>query len=267
MTTIEQAKNWLKAADAIIVTAGNRYVNYEGLDILSEAFTQEFPKWAEKTKANNIGNALEAPLSWEDKWAFWSDLIQRYTLSYQPSRQMEQLQAVLADKPYFIANSSFAHLFEQAGFAKKRIFNIFGDWTKTQCSSGINHGNTDDLETVKQFVAGNGKVPKCTVCGKELELHMPLNSNFFPDTDANHDFRWFITNNEKVNLVVLQLGVDVLSPQLAAPVINLVQQFPTWHFISCDLEASALPDDLKKRSYSEASDPKELLAKLVKEEK
>ncbi|CCI84275.1 hypothetical protein FC52_GL001396 [Lactobacillus pasteurii DSM 23907 = CRBIP 24.76] len=263
MTKIQEAKTWLKDADAVIVTAGNRMAINEGLDIFSENFMQEFPDWAEKTEANNIANALDVPSSWQEKWQLWSDLIDRYTVNYQASEQMKQLKSLLADKPYFIASSSFAHLFEKAGFDPKKIFNIFGDWTKTQCSSGINHGHTDDLAVVEQFKGGSGQVPVCKTCGKELELHMPMTPHFYPDTDANHDFRWFITNNEDAKLVVLQLGVDLSSPQLAAPVIELVGQFPNWRFISCDLPNGSLPYAMQDRVYTESSDPKTLLAKLM----
>ena len=59
MEKLQQAKNWLNHADAIIVTAGNGFAREEGLDILSEEeFDNNFGKIAEKYNVHTIGDAL-----------------------------------------------------------------------------------------------------------------------------------------------------------------------------------------------------------------
>lgn len=93
---------------------------------------------------------------------------------------------------------------------------------------------------------------------------MPLNANFFPDTDANTRFRWFLTGNEDKNVVVLELGVDETSPQLLDPMVKLVEQFPNWKYVSADLEEDDLPDDLQKRSFALNSNSHELMENLIK---
>lgn len=273
MTNLTDAKKWLKDADAIIVTAGNGMAREEGLDILSEEnFDDQFGKIADKYDVHTIGDALGKKFdSWAEQWAFWSQLINEYSLEYEPSETMLALKGLLKDKQYFIATSMFGHFFENAGFNENRIFNAFGDWTQMQCSSGINHGQKDDREIVRQFIEAekNGQVteemvPKCDTCNSEMELHMPLNANFFPDTDANTRFRWFLTGNEDKNVVVLELGVDETSPQLLDPMVKLVEQFPNWKYVSADLEEDDLPDDLQKRSFALNSNSHELMENLIK---
>ncbi|AZN77214.1 Sir2 family NAD-dependent protein deacetylase [Lactobacillus acidophilus] len=266
MTDLTKANEWLKDADAVIVTAGNGMAKEEGLDILSEEnFDNQFGEIAEKYDVHTIGDALDKEFdSWEEKWTFWSKLINEYSLQYEKSENMKALEKLLEDKEYFIATSTFAHFFENACFNESRIFDAFGDWTKMQCSSGINHGQKDNREVVKQFLQGKGEVPKCEDCGSPMELHMPLNAHFFPDTDANTRFRWFLTGNEEKNVVVLELGVDATSPQLLDPMVNLVQQFSNWHYIAADLANDNLPDDLKKRAIGFGSDTHETLMNLTK---
>lgn len=93
---------------------------------------------------------------------------------------------------------------------------------------------------------------------------MPLNANFFPDTDANTRFRWFLTGAEDKNVVILELGVDETSPQLLDPMVKLVQQFPNWHYIAADLADADLPADLKKRAMGFDSNSHEMLMNLIK---
>ena len=128
---------------------------------------------------------------------------------------MKKLRKLIGEKKTFIATSTFGHFFEQADFNKNRIFNAFGDWTMMQCSSGVNHGAKSDQEVVRQILTAHQGdqditklVPKCEQCGQPMEIHMPLNEHFYPDTDANTRFRWFLTGNEEEKVVFLELGVD-----------------------------------------------------------
>lgn len=248
MTQIEQAKTWLKDADNIIVTAGNGFSIMEGLDMLDDTtFDVEHSKTAKKYHVHMIADALDKKFdSWDEQWKFWSELIQEYSLDYEPSKTMKELRALLDGKDYFIATSSYGHFFEKAGFETKRIFDVFGDWTQMQCSSGLNHGVRSDVEVVKAYQKGQGSVPKCEDCNSPMELHMPLNAHFYPDQDANTRFRWFLTKNQDKKVVVLELGVDPTSPQLLDPMISLTSEHPTWRYIAADLSQDDLPDNLQK---------------------
>lgn len=273
MEKIKQAKEWLAQADSIIVTAGNGISQTEGLDILSEEnFDDNFGEIASKYDVHTIGDALDKQFdSWSEQWKFWSELIEKYSLNYQPSQTMLNLKKMLDGRDYFIATSSFGHFFESAGFDEKKIFNIFGDWTKMQCSSGINHGQKDATSAIKKILAAikNGQeitddlVPKCADCNSPMELHMPLNSHFFPDEDANTSFRWFLTRNENKKVAVLELGVDMTSPQLLDPIASLVNQFDNWRYIAADLRQEDLPEDLKAKTIAFDSNSHDLIKSLV----
>lgn len=264
MNKIEEVKEWIAEADAVIVTAGNGFAQMEGLDMLSDkAFAQDYPEIAQKYHVNTIADALDKKFdSWDEQWDFWSKLVDRYSLKYEPSAEMKTLLELLKDKNYFIATSTYGHFFEKAGFNEEKIFNVFGDWTRMQCSSGLNHGQISDIEVVKDYLAGHGEVPKCEDCNSEMELHMPLNSHFFPDEDANTRFRWFLTRNEDQKVVVLELGVDLTSPQLLDPMAKLVEQFDNWKYVAADLSQDELPDAISKRALGLDMNSKELLEKL-----
>lgn len=270
MTDINQAKKWLNDADAVIVTAGNGMAQEEGLDILSEeSFDQEFGRLADKYDVHTIADALDKKFdSWSQQWAFWSQLINEYSFHHLPGAAMLALKEVLKNNKYFIATSTFGHFFENAGFNEKRIFNVFGDWTKMQCSSGINHGQKDDREVVRQFIEAGADVtedlvPRCSICNSEMELAIPVSANFYPDTDANARFRWYLTGHEEQKVVILELGVDETSPQLLDPMVHLVSEFENWKYIAADLTTHDLPDELQKRSLAFGSNSHDLLRQLT----
>lgn len=250
MKDFKEIKKWLADADAVIVTAGNGFAQMEGLDMFDNlTFPIEYKNIREKYHVKTIADALDKDFdSWDEKWQFWSQLINEYSVEYEPSKAMKQLKELLDGKNYFIATSTFGHFFEKAGFDQEKIFNVFGDWTMMQCSSGLNHGTRSDLSTVKRYVNGQGEVPKCEDCNSPMELHMPLNTHFFPDEDANTRFRWFLTRNQTNKVVVLELGVDPTSPQLLDPMAKLIEQFKDWHYVAADLSQDELPDDIQKRS-------------------
>lgn len=264
MTKIEQIQEWLKDADAVIVTAGNGFAKMEGLDMLDDSvFDIEYPDIAKKYNVHTIADALDKKFaSWDEQWDFWSKLIDTYSIDYQPSSELLKLKEILQGRNYFIATSTYGHFFEKAGFDQERIFNIFGDWTKMQCSSGLNHGTRDDLKVVAKYLSGQGEVPKCEDCNSPMELHMPLNAHFFPDENANTRFRWFLTKNEDKKVLILELGVDLTSPQLLDPMAHLVEQFPTWHYAAADLAQEDLPDAIQQQSVGLNSNTKAFLDKL-----
>lgn len=245
----------LKDSDAVIVTAGNGFAKAEGFDMLgSKSFINDFPEISKKYHVDSIGDALDKKFdSMDEQWNFWSQLIKKYTLDYEPKESIKTLFSLLKDKNYFIATSVFTHYFEKVNFSKDKIFNIFGDWTKMQCSSGKNHGTFSNLDVVEDYIRGNGKVPLCSECGAAMELAMPLNSHFFPDEDANTRFRWFLTRNEDKKTIVLELGVDQTSPQLVEPMLNLVNQFDSWEYLTNTNNYEVNLKDKNKINYVEGS--------------
>lgn len=273
MENLNKARQLVQNADTVIVVAGNGLAKTEGLDLLGqEDFEQSFPGVVQKYGVHSVGFALDQHISsWSEKWQLWSNLIQKYSVDYYPSKTLQKLKQLINNKQYFIASSAFGHFFETAGFNEKRIFNVFGDWTKAQCSSGINHGLKDCQSVVQKIAAKKPDtnieelVPKCDICGQPLEIHLPLNEHFYPDTDANTRFRWFLTGNEDKNTVFLELGVDETSPQLREPIEHLVAEFPQWSYVAADFKQENLLPEIQERSAGTNADAASLINNLVTE--
>ena len=273
MENLNKARELVQNAAVVVVVAGNGLAKVEGLDLLGQQdFEQSFPGLVQKYGVHSVGFALDQHISsWSEKWQLWSNLIQKYSVDYHPSQTLKQLLQLIGHRPYFVATSTFGHFFENAGFNTNRIFNAFGDWTKAQCSSGINHG-LRNCQSVIQKIAGKKPdedieklVPKCEVCGQPLEIHMPLNDHFYPETEANTRFRWFLTGNEDKKTVFLELGVDETSPQLREPIEHLVAEFPQWSYVAADFKQENLLPEIQERSAGTNADAASLINSLVTE--
>jgi NAD-dependent SIR2 family protein deacetylase len=205
---LEQAK--LKAAvdnaDQILIAAGNQ-------------FWQEQQGLTGLAVAEKLAHAAE-----HDKWQLLTKLIAQ--TDAKTSRDLLDLRAIIADKPYFVATSIWSHLFENAGFDPERIFHLQGDWHKLQCSSGINHG----VQNLK--IAASQTEPRCKKCGQPMQLQVAANPHFFPDNEANARFRWFLVASEDKRLLILSLGVDQTTPQLQVPLEDLIDQFQQWQLLA-----------------------------------
>ncbi|WEV41194.1 Sir2 family NAD-dependent protein deacetylase [Lactobacillus sp. ESL0681] len=272
MENLKQAKQLIADAEVVIVTAGNGLAQIEGLDILDKKdFQNNFATVVQKYGVTSVQEALEYKFpSWQEQWLVWSQLIQEYTLNYQPSQAMQDLHNIIGRKRYFIATTTFADFFERADFNGNRIFNVAGNWTEMQCSSGINHGLHDDQQVVQTFIQAAKNhdlsaelVPKCEVCQQPLELHLPLNNHFYPESDANSRFRWFLTGNEDKKVTVLELGVDEASSQLFTPLVSLVEQFPQWSYVAADFSQDELPEVIQDRSAAVNADSATLIKSLA----
>lgn len=271
MENLIKAQQLVNEAEVIIVIAGNKFAKLEGLDLLGQdSFDQDFPLIAKKYDVHSIGSALDLKeLAWSEKWFIWSQLINKYSLMYKPSATMKQLKELLNKKKYFIATASFGNFFEKAGFNQNRIFNVFGNWTNMQCSSGINHGLKNATKVATQIAATTvltdieKLIPKCAVCGQPLEIHLPITSHFYPDSDANARFRWFLTGNEATKTVFLELGVDETSPQLFEPIIHLVDEYKQWSYVAADYTQAMLPLTLQNRSAAVNTDSASLVQALI----
>lgn len=98
-----------------------------------------------------------------------------------------------------------------------------------------------------------------------MEIHLPLNDHFYPDTVANSRFRWFLTGNEEKKTVFLELGVDETSPQLREPIEHLVAEYPQWSYVAADYPQETLLPEIQERSAGTNADTVSLINNLVTE--
>ena len=98
----------IKDADAILIGASNGLSITEGLNLFAddEAFENLFKDYKEKYGFRKILDGFF--FRWnkqEEKWGFFSRLVNHYSGNYTTSSVMEDLKTIVGDKPYFILTS------------------------------------------------------------------------------------------------------------------------------------------------------------------
>lgn len=124
------AKELLDGADAILVTASNGLSIAEGYHIFAdnEPYRRYFGKFREKYGTNCLIRGVFTPMSKDDK-AEYMATVHRYLIEdYHGSKVMEDLLALLEDKPYFVVTSNGDTHFQMNGFDADRIFEVEGNF-------------------------------------------------------------------------------------------------------------------------------------------
>ena len=160
----------------------------------------------------------------EEKWAYWSRHIHlnRYLPPALPL--YKTLCDIVKDKNYFVVTTNVDHQFYKAGFAPERIFAVQGDYGKFQCSKGCHNKLYDNRSLVRQMVSEQkncripaGLVPKCPVCGRDMEVNIRKDLYFVQDADwdrAAARYEAFCEEACRGKTVLLELGVGFNTPAI-----------------------------------------------------
>ena len=127
MTDWNRIAEKINDADAILIGASNGLSITEGLNLFADdaAFENLFGDFKRKYGLQCILHGMGARWpSEEEKWAFWSRLIQRYCRQYQPTQVMKDLKAIVGEKDYFIVTSNGECHFEACGFSPEKIYEV-----------------------------------------------------------------------------------------------------------------------------------------------
>ena len=258
---IEQIRNKLNQADAIIIGAGAGLSASAGLTYSGERFYKYFSDFAEKYGIRDMytGGFEVMKLSPEEFWAWWSRhiLINRYQKAPKPV--YDDLLKLVRDKNYFVLTTNVDHQFQLAGFDKKRMFYTQGDYGLFQCSVPCHNKTYDNedaviamIEQQKDMKIPTGLIPRCSVCGKPMTMNLRSDDKFVEDEGwhkAAERFNAFIEENKDKNIVYLELGVGANTPVIIKyPFWRLTAQNQNAAYICINLGESYCPDEIVDRS-------------------
>lgn len=137
MNDFKLAADWIKAADAILVTASNGLSISEGYHIFAndENFRKYFGFFAEKYGVDCLIRGVFIPMSTEDHEAYMQAVHQYLIDDYNGSEVMEKLLEIVSSKPYFILTSNGDKHFQMNGFDENCIFEVEGNFDGMQENS------------------------------------------------------------------------------------------------------------------------------------
>lgn len=228
-TTLATARQWLEAAETIVISAGAGFSAADGLDYASKAlFKKHFPTFIDmglETLYSAIG--FDFP-SEEDKWAYYFTNIQM--VRSWPRWDLYQcllpwLEA--SGKDVHIQTSNADGLFLANGWNEERLSTPQGRYSVLQCLAKCSPDSTFDtaeyyeaalpfLDPQTQRLTDPSKVPRCKNCRGEMMLCVRggdwFNDRPFQEGEKRwRKFRHELLANER-DTVVLELGVGMNTP-------------------------------------------------------
>ena len=222
---LARAKALLEGAECILIGGGAGLSAAAGLTYSGERFTTNFADFIDKYGMTDMYSAGFYPFkTQEEKWAYWSRHIDCNRFLPPALPLYKSLFELVKDKEYFVITTNVDHQFYKAGFAPERIFAVQGDYGKIQCAKGCHDRLYDDRSLVRQMVSEQKDchipadlVPKCPVCGRDMEVNIRKDMYFVQDADwyrAAERYEAFCEDACQGKTVLLELGVGFNTPTI-----------------------------------------------------
>lgn len=271
---IEQLREKLQRADAVLIGAGAGLSTAAGFTYSGERFERYFADFHEQYGIEDMYSGgfypFETP---EEYWAWWSRhiLVNRYDVPV--GRPYLDLLKQVEDKDYFVLTTNVDHQFQRAGFDRKRLFYTQGDYGLWQCSKAC-HGKTYDNEEPVRRMAERQKnmripsvlVPRCPVCGAPMTMNLRCDDRFVQDEGwyaAQGRYGDFVRGHKDLDILYLELGVGFNTPGVIKyPFWQLTAQNPKAVYACVNLGEAYAPREIADRSICINKDIAETLRGL-----
>lgn len=222
-TRIQNAKNLIDQADYILIGAGAGLSTAAGLEYSGESFQKNFKDFIDKYNFQDLYSATFYDFNTpEEKWAFWAKLIELNRFNSEPLPLYKELFKLVRNKEHFVITTNVDGQFEKAGFEKDKIFAVQGDYAYIQCEDGCHDKLYDNKNMVKEWLENtkdckipNNLVPKCPVCGKDMDMNLRKDSYFVQDENwykQNKKYEEFLEKAEGNKMLLIEIGVGYNTP-------------------------------------------------------
>ena len=257
---IQQVRQALHEADAVVIGAGAGLSTSAGLTYSGPRFQEHFGDFIQKYKIQDMYSGGFYPFeTLEEHWAWWSRQIMINRYEKAPKPVYDELLKLVHDKDYFVLTTNVDHQFQLAGFDKERLFYTQGDYGLWQCSEPCCQKTWDNEETVRRMVAEQRDmrvptelVPHCPVCGKPMTINLRCDTTFVQDKGwyaACSRYEDFLRRHEGANVVYLELGVGGNTPVIIKyPFWKMTYQNPNAFYVCINLSESCCPKEIQTRA-------------------
>ena len=288
---IKNLKNEIEKADAIVIGAGAGLSTSAGFTYSGERFEKYFFDFSKKFGISDIysGGFYQFPDK-ETTWAWWARHIyfNRYVEASKPV--YNDLFSIVKDKEYFVITTNVDHLFQRAGFDKKRLFYTQGDYGLFQSVNSQNQKTYDNEEWVMKAIEVQGfkknsegifevpenkkismkipteLIPKCPD-GSDVIMNLRADSSFVEDEGwhrASKNYN-FLEKYKDKHILFLELGVGNNTPVIIKyPFWQMTMENKNAVYACINYNEAFCPTQIKDRSICIDGDIGDVLKKIMK---
>jgi len=219
----EKAKNVLEAAGVILIGGGAGLSDAAGLKFSGKRFTDNFASFIEKYGFKDLYTSSFYPFkTQEERWAYWAKHIAVNRYDEPPMELYQNLFTLVQDKEYFALTTNVDHQFVKSGFPEEKVFAVQGNYGFLQCEYGCHNTLYYNEDLIKEMIENtqdskipSALVPKCPVCGNEMDCNLRHTNDFVQDENwykAEKQYTEFIKSCKDKKVVYLELGVGFNTP-------------------------------------------------------
>ena len=264
-------KDKIKEADAIIIGAGAGLSTAAGVNYGTLNFKENFPELVKHYVFTDMYTSSFYDFDTEEeKWSYWAKHINYLCISMDASETYNNLYNLVKDKEYFVLTTNVDGQFLKAGFDSNKVFEVQGSLTKIQCSRACHNKLYDDTEMIKEMLEKNEDikipselVPKCPVCGEEMEVNL-RKDNFFVEDDYweehQNSYEKFINDNKNKKILFLEFGAGFNTPGIIRyPFEDLTYKLSNVFLIRVNDKYANVPNDLDDKAIGIQDDINEVI--------
>lgn len=272
---IQQLKQELTTADAVLIGAGAGLSTSAGFGYAGKRFEQYFGDFIEKYGFKDMYSGGFYPFeTLEEQWAYWSRYIYINRYLDAPKPVYHDLFKLVHNKEYFVLTTNVDHCFQKAGFEKQRLFYTQGDYGLWQCSKPCHQMTYDNEATVKRMLEQQKNmkipgelVPYCPICGAPMSMNLRQDTTFVEDRgwhEAAKRYAEFLQNHQGRHILYLELGVGDNTPGIIKyPFWNMTAQNPKAVYACINLSETYAPKEIQRQSICLNGDIGTMLCNLA----
>lgn len=276
---IEKASSMIKRANAVLIGIGAGMSAAAGLCYDGERFRKNFLDFIEKYGERNMTDMYSAGFypypSEEAKWGYWSRHVCLNLMDPEGLPLYQTLYQLVKDKDYFIISTNVDSQPEKVGFAKKRIFEVQGNYGEIQCQKGCHNKVYQPTSMFQRMVCAchdclvpSDMVPKCPVCGGPMTMHLRVDHHFIEDQswiDSAKRYQNYRSIHREQYVVLLELGVGFNTPGIIRfPFEQMIERNKRWSLVRFNLDEAVIPRDLCDRAVGINDDISKSLTDIEK---
>lgn len=220
---LDEAKKAIDESQHILIGAGAGLSAAAGIDYGFVRFEKYFPDFIQKYHFRDMYSSGFYPFeTQEEKWAYWARHIFANRFDVGKTEVYEKLLKLVEKKDYFVLTTNVEHQFWINGFEDSRIFATQGDYGLLQCSRACHDRLYYNEKQVFEWVEKTENcripsdlVPKCPVCGADMETNLRKDDLFVQDEKwyaMNRNYADFVNKIHDKKVVFLEIGVGYNTP-------------------------------------------------------
>lgn len=240
---IEKMKELIKGSEYILVGAGAGLSTSAGIEYSGKRFEKNFKDFIERYHFTDMySSSFYEFNSQEEKWAYWSKHMYLNNIGMQATDLYKNILELIKNKEYFVLTTNVDDQFYKAGFDKDKVFATQGSYRYVQCKNACHNKIYDASDMVKEMIKNikdcripTKLVPKCPVCGGEMEVNLRKDAYFVQDDNwykQDEKYGKFLKKAKDNKTVLLEFGVGFNTPGIIRfPFEQMTYQNQNWNLI------------------------------------